>query len=774
MKKTKIVLVIILIGVILFTCLGLLGYFGVKTMRRSHLRAEAREAFAAGDWKKAEKLLGEYVKKDLDSEEDYVRLAQVYRHFGNTGEEMRCWHRASDLNPLKPEYWDNYAASAMNARDFQNLYSSLNRKIAQNAELSAKDKQRYLICAVMTNRAKDAKKYYDAMLKADPEAFRKDDLAKFAEFLVTIGKLDDAERENFINDGIKSDDPFVRLESILLRIASLAVFAGNDESIREQRETLLKQAVELNRFAATPLLVGFYFSRMKFDSVIETAEPFLADIENLLLSVFYAESCVCGGQSEKLKPLIEHFRSLGRKYRTQTAYFEALYAFTQDNNDELARHMRDVGGTAQTNLANLMNLQVALNNDNVEKIVSLLETIMTNPPFCDLRERARSSVRHYLGTKIQENPDFADDPRMIKIARLVSDGKNDDVLLMRIFISDQRSRNVLTRQILQENLSAFPEDPYLLEVAAEFELFNGNPEKCLEYVERFYDQKREEPPISFDLLHMLALELMGQVEEATKEFTALVDHTEMDREILYRYLKFCIDHERKDELAKMADRLGASDVQDLKALAPFFRAETLLLQEKKDEALSLLKTAKTDNPDFAFRAANLFSTYDVQDEALSRYLALLDNYPDKRLVLANIAEIYLAKEKKAEALSYAKKAWEADQEAMIGQFVYAKMLAADGRYQDAEKVLRIPNREVKLSDVVGKLWTDIMTHCVQEDLEKGAYSRALDRAKHYLVIFPDDPAFLDFRTRAEKELKRSQALPKKDREKTDAGEPAAS
>ena len=50
MKKTKIVLVIILIGVILFTCLGLLGYFGVKTMRRSHLRAEAREAFAAGDW----------------------------------------------------------------------------------------------------------------------------------------------------------------------------------------------------------------------------------------------------------------------------------------------------------------------------------------------------------------------------------------------------------------------------------------------------------------------------------------------------------------------------------------------------------------------------------------------------------------------------------------------------------------------------------------------------------------------------------------------------
>ena len=308
--------------------------------------------------------------------------------------------------------------------------------------------------------------------------------------------------------------------------------------------------------------------------------------------------------------------------------------------------------------------------------------------------------------------------RFIKIARLVSDGKNDDPFLMRILISDQRDRNVLTRQILQENFAAFPQDPFLLEVAAEFELFNGNPEKCLEYVERFYDQKREEPPITFDLLHMLALELMGKVEEATKEFTALVDHTEMDREILYRYFKFCIDHERKDELAKMADRLGASDVQDLKALAPFFRAEELFLQEKKDEALSLLKTAKTDNPDFAFRAANLFSTYDVLDEALSRYLALLGKHPDSRLILANIAEVYLAKGMKPEALSYAKQAWETNQDDRIGQFVYAKMLAANGQYQDAERTLIIPHRKVEMpEDEVRELWTDIMLHCVRRSEE---------------------------------------------------------
>lgn len=755
MKKTKIILVSIFISVILLACLGFLGYFGIKTMRRTHLRAEAREAFAAEDWKKAERLLNQYVRLDPDSEEDYVRLAQVYNHFGNTGEEMRCWHRASSLNPLKSEYWDNYTTCAMNARDFKNLYSSMSRKIALNAELSAKDKLRYLICAVMTDRAKEAKTYYEDMLKADPEAFRKDDLGRLAEYVVTFDSLSDVERSNFIDEGIQSDDPFVQLESILYCGTTLDVSRENAAIAMKQKETLLKQAVELNRYAATPFLVEFYYSHMGFGLVVAVAEPYLANIENVPLAILYADSCVYSGQSEKLKPLIEHFRSLGRDYRTHTAYFEALYDFTQSN-DNLAQHMMEVGAAIQTDLAKLMNLQIALNNDNEEKIVSIFETIMTNSTIRELQERARSAVRLYLGNKIQANPELAGDPRFIKLARLLPGRDIKDPLLMRITIADLRNRNVLTRQILQENLAAFPEDSYLLQVAAEFELFNGNPEKCLEYIERFYALEKEERSIMIELLHMLALELAGRVDEATEEFTALLDHAEMDRGVLYRYLRFCIDHKRGEELAKMADRLDASALPDLKALAPFFRAEELLLREKKDEALSLLETAKTDHPDFAFRAASLFLVYDLLDQALSRYLVLAGNHPQKQMVLANIAEIYLAKEMKAEAISYAKQAWETNQSELLGQFVYAKMLAANGQYQDAEKVLMIPNRKVELPDEIRELWTDIMLHCVREDLEKGQLQRALDRSRHYLILFPDDAAFLEFRARAEQELKKEQ------------------
>ena len=753
-NKSRIILAGILVSVVLLACLGALGYFGVKTIRRSHLRSEAREAFAAGDWKKAEKLLNEYVGLDPDSEEDYVRLARVYRHFGNTGEEMRSWYRASILNPLKPEYWDEYAGCAMNARDFGHLFTSLSRKIISNAELSREDKLRYLICAVMTNRARDAKTYYEDVLKADPEIFRADDLGRLAEYVVTYDKLSDTDRANFIRDGVQSEDPFVRLESILYRATTLAVSGEDAASALNLKEALLKQAAELNRYAATPFLVDFYYSRMRFGSVIEVAEPFLADIENILLSVLYAESCVYSGHAEKLPPLIEHFRSLGRKYRTQTAYFEALYDFTRNSGD-LARHMMEVGAAAQTDLGNLMNLQLALNNDNEEKIVKIFETIMTNSTNGELRERARSAVRLYLEAKLQENPNLANDTRIVKLARLLAGPDIKDPLLARISITDRRNRNMLTRQNIEDSLDAFPEDPYLLQVAAEYELFSGEPEKCLEYVQRFYDLKREERSTAFDFLHMLALELTGKIDEATEEYTALLEHTEMDREILYRYLRFCIDHKRGAELAKMADRLDASEVPDLKALAPFFRAEELLLRDRKDEALAMLETANTDHPDFAFRAANLFLKYDMLDQALSRYLALVDKHPDKRVVFATIAELYLLRGMKAEALSYAQKAWETNHDDGLGQFVYAKMLAANGQYQDAEKILRIPNRKVELSSTITELWTDIMLHCVREDLEKGQLRRAFDRARHYLALFPDDATFLEFRTRAEQELKKS-------------------
>ncbi len=756
MKKTNLVLAIILVSVVLFACLGFLGYFGFKTLRRARLRMDARAAFAAEDWKKSERLLNEYIMLDPDSEEEIVRLAYVYRHFGNTEEEMHCWYKASKLNPLKPEYWDLYTECAMNARSFAHLYTTLSRMISLNEELSPKDKILYLICAVMTGRAKYAELFYEEMLQEEPETFLQNDLAKYAEFLMSYKKSDPDERSKFIEYGIESDDPVVRLESTLLYLVELE-FSEDDESfVREQEELMLKQAIVRNRFAVTPLLANVYFYQLKFRDVIELAEPYLEDINNILLSVLYAESCVYSAQTEKLKPLAEKYRTLGWKEHLLASYFEALYDFTRDEVDDniLIRHMQEMSGSVQTDLANLINLQIALNSDNLENICVALETIMRKAPFFDLQERARVAVRHYLGRKLGEVPEDVEDSRLAKLAQLITGPEKTDPFLMRIIISDLYRRNALTRQILQENLKAFPSDTYLLQVAAEFELFvNNNPKQCLEYIEQFYALKTEERSNAFDFMHMLTMEIMGKIDEAAKEYTALVEKSEMDRGILYRYYRFCIEHERRTELSKMADRLDDSTVPDLKALGPFFRAEDLLLQGKTDEALALLETAETIHPDFALRAANLLSTYDHLDQALSHFLALADTHFDKRLIQANIAEVYYAKGMKKEALTCAEQAWEVSPDDAIGQFVYSKMLAANGRYQDAEKILRVPYRKIKLPDEVKDLWTDIMLHCVQEDIANRNFTSALDRSNHYLILFPNEYTFQEFKSLAEQELR---------------------
>ncbi len=756
-NRTRIILAGILVLVILFACLGALGYFGAKTIRRTRLRMEAREAFAAEDWKNAEKLLNKYITQDPDSEDDIVRLARVYRHFGNTGEEMLCWYRAASLNPLKPEYRDAYTACAMSARDFQHLFAYMSRRVHLGEELSPKDKILYLISAVMTNHGKNVEKYYENMLKANPDAFRQDELGRYAEFLVKYKNLTQDERSRFIEQGLQSDDPFIRLESILFYLGWLEDSGQDADFVDGQMETMLKQAADLNRFAGTPYLAEFYFSRHRFSSVLEVLEPFLADIAYIPMSVLYAESCVYGIQPEKLKPLADRYRHLGPKHQLLASYFDALSIFSrgEGKSDELAKLMREISGVVQTTLANLVNLQVALNSDSAEKVGSSFEAIMKNPPFFNVQERARSAVYLYLWNRIQEDPELAGDPRMVKLAQLISNPEQKDAFLTRIMISDMYRRKVLTRQALQEALNAFPLDPYLLQVAAEFELFNGDPERSLIYIDLFYGQENADRSTAFDLLHMLALELAGRIDEAAKEYTDLVISNETNMGILYRYFDFCVKYERREELSRMAERLEASSAPELKALAPFFRAEELFLQGETEEALSLLEAADTDRQDFVLYAADKFSSCGRVDPALSRYLALVDKSPDKDLIMANIAEVYLAKGMKEKALSYAEKFWQTNQDDNLAQFVYAQMLVANGRYQDAEKVLKVPRRNVELPDNLRELWTDIMLHCVREDLDNQSFSRALERIKHYLILYPDDPAFLEFKARAEQELRKA-------------------
>ena len=95
---------VVILGIILFACLLACGYFGAKTVRRSHQRRAAMAAYEKKDYEEAERLLRQYLRKDLNSEQEIVALANIYHEFGNTGTEAQMWQIASSLNALNAEY----------------------------------------------------------------------------------------------------------------------------------------------------------------------------------------------------------------------------------------------------------------------------------------------------------------------------------------------------------------------------------------------------------------------------------------------------------------------------------------------------------------------------------------------------------------------------------------------------------------------------------------------------------------------------------------------
>ena len=112
----------------------------------------------------------------------------------------------------------------------------------------------------------------------------------------------------------------------------------------------------------------------------------------------------------------------------------------------------------------------------------------------------------------------------------------------------------------------------------------------------------------------------------------------------------------------------------------------------------------------------------------------------------------MAKGKKDEALSYAKQAWETNHDDGIAQFVYAKMLAENGQYQDAEKILKIPNHKVELPEEVMNLWTDIMHHAIEDSIANQRYMQAEEQCKHLLIFAPDDAFAKENREKARKRI----------------------
>ena len=738
--------------------------FGRKMVRRTRLRNTAMTAYEQKDYYLAERLLLQYIQKYEDAEEELVALANIYHEFGNAEMEAQMWSKASSLDPQNQEYRTNMLTNAVKSASYALLHGNLGRKAQVDEPLIDQELYLYVISSYRSGYPRDGENAYKKYLKASPEAFHKNDLGRMAEFLATYDSLSDGERDSYLSQALHSEDPVIRFEALFTAIRLLEQRDGDDPENDMDMEQLLKEAMEANYFAGTPILADFYFSRCRFADVIELLKPYLKSIDDINLYLLYAESCVFIGKADEIKALREKLREKPAYLQPMGYYCEILTAYLENDEKGLADAVRKYGKNIDSPLSRFIRLRVALANKSFNEIRTVAQDLFFNPPYHDLHNRALFVCLDYISKEMEKPENRRDLSRMVDLARILSVYLHDNRLLTEIILTDQYQKQLAREEDLMAAWEQFPDDPILQRIAAEYLILNGKPKQALGILERTPASAGDEKKAAGrQILQMLALEKSGRTDEAADVFRKLMEQFRFDPELLAWYLHFCLDHDRTADLISMADRLDAVGDGKLERYGIFFRAAALLAggdESGKKDALDLLASSPTDVPEFTFYAANRLCENGRFDDAEAKYKAILETYRYPSLPYVNLSKVYKAEGDGEKALEAAKKAFELDKESMLPALVYAELLSGAERYEDAVNVLNFPRHAVNYREDIIALWCECMYHVIEKSIADRKVLLAEEQCRHLLLVAPDD----EFGKETMEKI-REILFPKKDKDK---------
>ena len=725
---------------VILGCLGACVFFLVKDLDRSFESSRALAMYEAGDYEAARVKLIRVLNRDPHKESALKALADIYYRFGDWGNETFFRQRLMRLNPLKQEYEDAYMDSAMRSRNYNVIYSLLNLKVLDDEDLDPDTGALFLISALFSNHVSNGKSFYQSHQYTSRNYFSGTERGRFAEALLKAERMEPAPAEKLFAalDDIK--DPTVRFEILSMRAHLLSRLPGdeNDEKI----DAMLEECAKLNNYAGAPLLANRHFLKYRFKDALRVSEDYLKDKMNVVMPILYAESCVLSGQPELIGPMKDRIRAIGGRQSLIIAnYLEALEAFSDGDVTTAKARLQASGGTIETPLSVLLGLLIAVRERSTAEIRLALNKIMTMSPFLDLRERARTAVLGYLLNEI-EKADGMPDPRMLSeyaaIATLIRLPGDDNSFLQRIILLDNYNRNLLNEEELQAALDVFPDDPVLLQIAAEFSLLRRKPERTMEYIDR-YRAVSGSTTGTMAVLHMLALDQLGQHDEAEAEFRSIVDGDPDNGDLMYYYYTYCSEHGYLDSMRELAKRIDALPRDSaLREFLPFIRAEIQFAEGDRKAALDIFESAATTRPDLIVHAGDLLADGDRPDAAIKRYLSVQANAPDKVQLHLKLSRLYREKNDMEAAMAQARAAWLEDREDLDARFAYARFLVDAKDYAEAVSVLKFPQYKAQFPEEVLELWYKAMLEQIKADYANGRYTPAMEGAKHLLIYFPDD------------------------------------
>ncbi len=716
----------------------------MKIVRRTRLRRAAMTAYENKEYALAEPLLLRQVQNDPDDEAGFVALANIYHDFGNVGMEAQMWQTATTLDTQNPEYREKMLDCMVKSASYALMHGVLGRKARADEKFTDQELYWYVISSYRSGYPKDGEDAYNKYVKKHPDVFHKNDLGRMAEFIAVYETLSDSERDSFLIDAMQSEDPEIRFEAIYTDLRRLEQRDGDDPGNDEKFESMLKLAVEANYFAGTALLADFYFSRCRFDEVIGVLSPYLETIDDMDLYLLYAESFAFTGKLNEIRELEKKLRPKPGFLPYMADYCEILIAYLENDEDKLAAVFRKHGKRIDSALSRFIRLRVAMANQAPGEILSVAEDVFSHPPFHDLHDRALLIFLDYVSAEMKKEENQKDPSRMAALAKVLSDYLHGNRLLTEIILMDQYRRSVAAEPDLLAALEQFPDDAQFQRITAEYLVFHEKAEQALPVLEEILDAEKNadrKPERGVQILLMLALDQLGRHDEAAEAFRELVVQSGFDPELLEQYFLFCVHNGRSADLGSMADRLGSLEDETRKRFGVFFRAAALLQTEdegKKNEALDLLASAPSDDPEYTFYAANSLYKHGRIDDAETKYGAILKTYRIPSLPYVNLSNIYHAKGEKEKALEAAEAAFDLEKESMLPAFVYAKRLAEAERFEEAVTVLDFPRHAVNYRKDIVDLWRECMHHAIEKSIAGRKLLQAEEQCKHLLIVVPDD------------------------------------
>ncbi len=741
----KRILVLCIFLLVFLLCMGSSFFYALKDIGKYRNYNQAHAAFESGDYEKAKELFIKVINDDPNKEDAIKAMAQIYRHYGDWANEAFFRQRLVRLNPLNEVYYHDFLNAAFRARHFGTIYSVLNLKVMENSELPPEEGALYLISALHSGHVSGGKAFYNERIKSNPKYFSGTEYGRYADLLLKSSEITFDKAQNIIASLPDIKDEQIRFETINTLLYVLS--KKGDRKSDEQIEKLLRESVELNEFAGAPMLADFYFFHYRFKDSIKVCEEFLKTKMNIAMPILYGESSLLNGQPELIPPLADKMRHLrGRQSKIIASYLDALYAFSEGDETRLRTAMFETGSTIKTQLSSLMNFQLAISADSPKEIFLLLEDIFKDSPFLDFPQRARTAALEYLLK--QADSDLASDPDRLNtcagIALLIQTPGDDVSFLKRIILLNQFKKETLTEDELLSAMKLYPGDPVLLRIAAEYYLKRGQAARTMDYITEYNSLEGVQEQDSMVILHILALDQLGRKDEAEKEFRTLIEKNK-DGQLLCFYYEFCAENKLFDSLKSLSAWIESlpKDSPNRAAL-PFIRAEILLSEGKRDQALDLFEKSQSDNSRLIFHAATRLAEVGRNNAALARYLSIRDTYPDKVLVNLNLSVLYDKMGDAKNALECARTAWDENQNDLQARYIYGKRLFDAGQYAEVISVLKFPQFKASFPNEMLDLWSKAMHEQIRADFDAERYTPAMENTKYLLIYFPEDKDGLEY------------------------------